>query len=109
MESRTRGSAQTRTRDASPSSEMIGRLATPDGEGKHPALLIAHEGGGLDDYQKSRADLFASLGYVACGHQRRRRAAVRGQQRSRARYLPATSVVGRDDGGRVGGRGRRRA
>jgi dienelactone hydrolase len=27
--------------------------------------LIAHEGGGLDDYQKRRAERFANLGYVA--------------------------------------------
>jgi dienelactone hydrolase len=27
--------------------------------------LIAHEGGGLDEYQKSRAERFAELGYVA--------------------------------------------
>jgi dienelactone hydrolase len=44
---------------------MIGRLSLPDGEGTRPAVLIAHEGNGLDDYQKSRPDLFADLGYVA--------------------------------------------
>jgi dienelactone hydrolase len=44
---------------------MIGRLALPDGEGRRPAVLIAHEGPGLDDYQKSRAERFAQLGYVA--------------------------------------------
>jgi dienelactone hydrolase len=44
---------------------MIGRLALPEGQGKRPAVLIAHEGGGLDDYQKSRAERFAHLGYVA--------------------------------------------
>jgi dienelactone hydrolase len=27
-------------------------------------VLIAHEGGGLDDYEKSRAERFAALGYV---------------------------------------------
>jgi dienelactone hydrolase len=46
-------------------STLIGRLALPDGQGKRPAVLIAHEGGGLDDYQKSRAERFANLGYVA--------------------------------------------
>ncbi len=45
--------------------EMVGRLATPDGDGKRPAVLIAHEGSGLDDYQKTRAEQFAELGYVA--------------------------------------------
>src|SRR4051794_12723454 len=44
---------------------MIGRLAVPDGEGKRPGILIAHEGNGLDDFQRSRAERFAELGYVA--------------------------------------------
>lgn len=44
---------------------MVGRLALPDGEGVQPAVLIAHEGPGLDDYQKDRAGTFAELGYVA--------------------------------------------
>src|SRR5436305_7366477 len=44
---------------------LVGRLALPDGEGKRPAVLIAHEGPGLDDFQKSRAEQFAALGYVA--------------------------------------------
>jgi dienelactone hydrolase len=44
---------------------MIGRLAVPDGEGPRPAVLIAHEGPGLDDHQRSRADQLAELGYVA--------------------------------------------
>jgi dienelactone hydrolase len=46
-------------------STMIGRLALPPGEGKRPGVLVAHEGGGLDDYQKGRAARFAELGYVA--------------------------------------------
>jgi dienelactone hydrolase len=46
-------------------STMVGRLALPDGEGKRPAILIAHEGQGLDDYQKTRPGRFAELGYVA--------------------------------------------
>lgn len=44
---------------------MIGRLAVPAGEGRHPAVLLAHEGPGLDDHQRSRADQLAELGYVA--------------------------------------------
>ena len=44
---------------------MIGRLAVPEGEGQVPAVLIAHEGSGLDDYQRERAVRFADLGYVA--------------------------------------------
>src|SRR5260370_39566906 len=44
---------------------MIGRLALPEGDGTRPAVLVAHEGGGLDEYQKTRAERFAELGYVA--------------------------------------------
>jgi dienelactone hydrolase len=47
---------------------MIGRLALPDGDpdtGLRPGVLIAHEGNGLDDFQKARAEQFAELGYVA--------------------------------------------
>jgi dienelactone hydrolase len=44
---------------------MIGRLALPDGDDQRPAVLIAHEGNGLDAFQKSRAERFAALGYVA--------------------------------------------
>jgi len=44
---------------------MVGRLSLPDGDGQRPAVLIAHEGPGLDDYQKDRASRFAELGYVA--------------------------------------------
>lgn len=46
-------------------STMVGRLALPEGKGKRPSVLIAHEGLGLDDYQRSRAERFAELGYVA--------------------------------------------
>jgi dienelactone hydrolase len=45
--------------------KMIGRLALPAGGGRHPAVLIAHEGTGLDDHQRCRADQLAELGYVA--------------------------------------------
>lgn len=44
---------------------MVGRLAVPDGDGKRPAVLIAHDGPGLNDYQRRRADRLAELGYVA--------------------------------------------
>jgi dienelactone hydrolase len=43
---------------------MRGRLAAPDGEGPFPAMLIAPEASGLDEFQASRADSFAKLGYV---------------------------------------------
>src|ERR1700694_2581150 len=64
---RARPSSMVRTRDigyTADGSKMIGRLALPEGQGKRPAVLIAHEGGGLDEYQKSRAERFANLGYV---------------------------------------------
>lgn len=44
---------------------LVGRLALPAGEGQRPAVLIAHEGPGLDDEQKRRAERYAALGYVA--------------------------------------------
>jgi len=44
---------------------LIGRLALPDGDDVRPAVLIAHEGPGLDDFQKDRAGAYAELGYVA--------------------------------------------
>jgi dienelactone hydrolase len=44
---------------------MVGRLALPDGEGKRPAVLIAHDGPGLNDHQRRRANRLAERGYVA--------------------------------------------
>jgi dienelactone hydrolase len=44
---------------------MVGSLGIPDEPGPRPAVLIAHEANGLDDYQKSRAGQLAALGYVA--------------------------------------------
>lgn len=44
---------------------MVGRLAVSDGAGSCPAILVAHEGPGLDDHQRHRADRLAELGYVA--------------------------------------------
>ena len=43
---------------------MVGYLARPDGEGPWPAVLIGHDGVGLDHYQRGRADILADLGYV---------------------------------------------
>ena len=46
--------------------EYIGHLAVPDGEGKRPAILVSHEGGGFDEHARDTADRLASeLGYVA--------------------------------------------
>jgi dienelactone hydrolase len=44
---------------------MVGRLVVPEGTGKRPGVLIAHEGPGLDDHQRERATQFAEMGYVA--------------------------------------------
>jgi dienelactone hydrolase len=44
---------------------MRGRLALPDGDGPFPAVVIAHEANGLDEFQASRAERLAGLGYVA--------------------------------------------
>jgi dienelactone hydrolase len=39
---------------------MSGRLALPDGTGQRPAVLIAHEGNGLDKFQRSRPERLAA-------------------------------------------------
>ena len=44
---------------------MVGTVALPEGDGPFPAVLIAHEGNGLDDFQKQRTQRFADLGYAA--------------------------------------------
>ena len=46
--------------------QLIGHLAVDDGQdGPIPAVLVCHEGPGLDDHARSRAERLASLGYVA--------------------------------------------
>lgn len=45
--------------------EMIGHLALPTGAGPWPAVLLCHEGPGLDDHVKGCANRLADLGYVA--------------------------------------------
>ncbi len=44
---------------------MVGHLARPDGAGPWPAVLIGHDGVGLDDFQRHRADHLAERGYAA--------------------------------------------
>lgn len=45
--------------------QMQGRLALPDGDGPCPAVLIAHEGPGLEDHQRERAEELARRGYAS--------------------------------------------
>ena len=45
---------------------MVGHLAVDDEQsGRRPAVLIGHEGMGLDDHAKGRAERLAGLGYAA--------------------------------------------
>lgn len=44
---------------------MAAYLARPTGAGPWPAVLVAHDGIGLHDYQRRRADNLANHGYVA--------------------------------------------
>ena len=44
---------------------MTAHLARPSGTGSWPAVLIGHDGIGLDDYQRGRADVLAEHGYIA--------------------------------------------
>ncbi len=44
---------------------MVAHLARPDGKGPWPSVLIGHDGIGLDDYQRGRADALAERGYLA--------------------------------------------
>lgn len=44
---------------------MVSHLAQPEGEGPWPTVLIGHDGVGLDDYQRRRADHLAQRGYLA--------------------------------------------
>lgn len=43
---------------------MVAHLARPDGNGPWPSVLIGHDGIGLDDYQRGRADILAEHGYL---------------------------------------------
>jgi dienelactone hydrolase len=45
--------------------EMIGTLAIPDGTGRRPGILVAHEGPGIDDNTRDFARRLAEAGYVA--------------------------------------------
>lgn len=45
--------------------QMIGTLCVGDGGGKRPAVLVSHEGPGLDDHARGYAKRLADLGYIA--------------------------------------------
>lgn len=45
---------------------MVGHLAVDDGRpGRRPGVLVCHEGPGLDEHAKGRAERLAGLGYAA--------------------------------------------
>lgn len=44
---------------------MTAHLAQPDSPGPWPAVLIGHDGVGLEEYQRQRADDLAAHGYLA--------------------------------------------
>jgi len=43
----------------------VGHLALPDGEASAPAVLVCHEGPGLDEHAKGMAVRLADLGFIA--------------------------------------------
>jgi dienelactone hydrolase len=43
----------------------VGHLALPEGDDVRAAVLVCHEGPGLDEHAKQRAERLADLGYVA--------------------------------------------
>jgi dienelactone hydrolase len=45
--------------------ELTGQMATPDGAGPHPAVLIMHTALGLGAHMRRQASLLAQRGYVA--------------------------------------------
>ena len=46
--------------------QMVGHLAVDDSStGPRPAVLVCHEGSGLDEHAKERAERLAGLGYAA--------------------------------------------
>jgi dienelactone hydrolase len=44
---------------------FLGYLADPEGSGRRPGIIVAHEAPGLNDHPKRRARMLAELGYVA--------------------------------------------
>ena len=50
---------------SSGSETVSGYLASPEGAGKKPAVVVIHEWWGLNDFAKGKAGSFAKQGYVA--------------------------------------------
>src|SRR5258708_7773973 len=44
---------------------LAGYVAVPKGGGGSPGILVCHEGSGLSDFTRERADALAALGYTA--------------------------------------------
>jgi carboxymethylenebutenolidase len=58
-------SAGTLVEYASGSETVAGYLATAEGGGRKPAVVVIHEWWGLNDFAKGKADALAQQGYVA--------------------------------------------
>jgi carboxymethylenebutenolidase len=60
------GSPKTETVSYKSGDETVrGYLALPEGEGKHPAIIVIHEWWGLNDWVREQAQKYAAQGYVA--------------------------------------------
>ena len=60
------GSVKTETVSYQSGSDTVsGYLASPDGGGQHPAVIVIHEWWGLNDWVKEQAQKYAGQGYVA--------------------------------------------
>jgi dienelactone hydrolase len=44
---------------------LVGQLALPDRAGPHPAVMVMHDGRGVGDFVRARAEALAARGYVA--------------------------------------------
>src|SRR5258708_39007316 len=59
------GAPKTETESYKSGDEMVSAyLALPDGAGKHPAIVVIHEGWGLNDWVKEKAQKYATQGCV---------------------------------------------
>src|SRR5271169_115398 len=60
------GASKTETVSYKSGDETVsGYLATPDGGGKHAAIIVIHEWWGLNDWVKEQTQKYAAQGYVA--------------------------------------------